>query len=560
MVRRLLTRFRTAARDERGAITALVLVLMPALLFAAALAIDLSDINAQRRHTQAQADLAALSAARNLHTAQAARAAARATVVANDTYPAHGLADDQIVFGRFRGGRFLPLPDQSSAAGAEAVQVTVRAPVDVYLLGLFMDTSAFTVVRSATAAVETPRISFALGNCLASLRLLRPILEPLIPVGLDVLCSGRGIDAEVALFPELTELAARFDLLTPSGEPATYGDVLDAELPVSAVLETLLGRSLPWDGRTVRLGDAIVLAEGLDRATVGAILPSARIQLSDLVLATAELLAQRVADVRLGVDLGAAGTVQASLAVGDPRRIVVGMAPGDPEAYARTAQIELRLPELSILNLFKLRLRVGVANASARLTGGATSCSVPGDTEVAVFDPVDANLIEIEMETQVLGLPNGHELLGLQVDTVEDRQTRRIAFTRSDYEIYPTAILAPTGQYTSDTLGTTLRRGVSDMLERSRREIDAARAAPSCSGLLGCVVGGLTASVRNILSGLSSSLVGTVANVLNVLGAEGTLTNAILSGIVGLDLARAELTLLDIGCGAGSGRGPRLVL
>lgn len=548
------------ARDERGAITALLLVLMPALLFVAGLAIDLSDINAQRRHTQAQADLAALSAARNMHTALAARSAARATVAANDTYPAHPLADEQIVFGRFQGGRFLPLPDQGSTAGADAVQVTVRAPVDVFLLDLFMDSSAFTVTRSATAAVQTPRISFALGNCLASLRLLRPLLERLIPVGVDVLCSGRGVDAEVALFPELTELAARFNLLTPSGETATYGDVLRAELPVSAVLETLLGRRLPWDGRTIRLGEAIILGDGLDRLTVGSILPSARIQLSDLVFATAELLARRVADVQVGVDLGAAGRVQAALAVGDPRRIVVGVRPGDPEAHARTAQIELRLPEIRIANLFTLRLRVGLANASARLSGGATSCALPADAEVAVFDPVDANLIEIQLETQVLGLPNGQELLGFRADTVEHRQTRRIAFTRADYELYPTAILAPTGQFTNDTLATTLRRGVSEMLDQSRRQIEAARSAPSCSGLLGCVTGGLTGAARNLLGGLAGSLVGTVANVLNVLGAEGTLTNAVLSGIVGLDLARAELTLIDIGCGAGAGEGPRLVL
>lgn len=543
--------------EERGALTVLLVVLMPALLFAAALAIDISDINAHRRYVQAQADLAALSAARHLQTAASARGAARATAQANDQFLSHSLDDSQIVFGRFSGGRFVPLDDQTTTAGADAVRVEVRAPVSMYLLHLFMDPTGLVIARSAVAAIDAPRISFALSNCLATLNLLRPILQPLIPVGLDVLCSGRGVDAEIALFPELTDIATRMSLLTPSGQPLTYGDVLNAELPVSVVLETLLGRPVPFDPTPIRLGDVIVLGGNLDQVHVGALLPSARLQMADLILATAELLARRVLDLGIDLNLGPVGIVRAALAVGDPRQIVVGVRPGDANAVARTAQIELGLSEIGIAGIFTLRLRLSLANASARLSGGAANCAARPDEEVAIFDPVDANLIEIELQTRVLGLPGGHEALGIAVNTVEHRQTRRVAFTGADYARNPTVVLAPTGQFTSDNLASTLRQGVSGMLSQSQQAIQAARNAPSCSGLLGCVVGGLTATVRNLLGSVAGTLISTVANVANVLGAEGTLTNAILSGIVGLDLARAELTLLELGCGRS---GARLVL
>ena len=66
--------------------------------------------------------------------------------------------------------------------------MTVKADALIYLLQLFLSDDALIVTRHAVA-IQQPRISFALSNCLLSLNLLRPVLQPLIRSQVDVLCS-----------------------------------------------------------------------------------------------------------------------------------------------------------------------------------------------------------------------------------------------------------------------------------------------------------------------------------------------------------------------------------
>ena len=66
--------------QEDGIVSVLFVVLLPLLILAAGIAIDLSSIAAQKRYVQGQADLGALTAIRHFDTASEMRAAARKTI------------------------------------------------------------------------------------------------------------------------------------------------------------------------------------------------------------------------------------------------------------------------------------------------------------------------------------------------------------------------------------------------------------------------------------------------------------------------------------------------
>lgn len=536
--------------NEGGTLGVAFLIALPLLLLAAGLAIDLTYLNAQKRNVQALADLAALSGAQHLSTAPDARRAARDTVLSQSTYPVARLDDDAIFLGQ-RDGRagFVPVSDQSDTAGVNAVGVVVNAPAQTFVLGMFMNASNFTIRRGAVATTgRSARVSFALSNCLLNLFLLRPILAPLIPTTVDVLCSGRGIDANVGVFPTLTDIATRAELLTPSGDDLSYGDILNADVPVGAVFEALTGQPVGFSSETIRLGDILYLPADLQDVMVGSPVPSLNLRVADVVLATAEVLGRRIVDLEVGVNLGPLANVRAAVRISDPRQIVVGAVPGDPEAVARTSQIELDFDEINILGIFALKLKVNLANATATLATGGNTCSMMPSAVVAVFDPVDATLLDVDMQIRVLGLPAQQQPLGVQVETVQTRETRRISFTRTMYDHAPVVRIGPTGQAVNDTLASSLRRGTSDLLGRAEADIRAERDNVRCIGLLGCVIGGTIAQLQRTLNTVLGTLVMTVANVANSIGAEGTLTNQILSGLVGLDIARADLELLQIEC------------
>lgn len=545
-------------RDDGGALTTLFVVLLPVLLFAAGLAIDLTHTNTQRRYVQAQADLAAMSGAMHFASADSVRAAARATIAANARYPAHPTPDSQIVLGAAgHQGAFQPVADQTSLTGVDAVRVVVRSPVRMFVMRLFLDTSAMVIEREAIAAVPTaPRVSFALSNCLLNLRLLEPILRPLIDSQVDVLCSGRGIDTRLSVFPTLLDLAARADLLTPGGAPQTWGTILDAELPVSDVLEVLTGRPVPPSPHAIRLGEVLYLPADLREAAIGNPVPEIHLQAADLILASAEILGQRILNLEVGLGLGGLASAQAAVRISDPRKIVVGARPGDPQAVARTSQIELDISELNILNLFALKLRVIVANASAALSDQGAACSPDPAAEAAVFDPVDASLLDVQLALRVLTLPSGQEALGLQTDTIRNRETRRVGFTHQQIQTDPVARFGPTGQTVQDSLASSLRAGTAALLNQAEQAVRAQGNAIQCSGLLGCLIGGVLHTLKATLQAVANTLLVTTVNVANALGAEGTLTNAILSDLVGLHIARADLEVLEVICGGGR---PRLV-
>lgn len=547
---------RDFAAVQSGAVAVFFVILLPALLLAGALAIDLMNINSERRYVQAQADLAALSAAGAIATADGARAAARATVAANAAFPACPLADADIEFGTAPApGRFDAAADQDSTAGATAVRVAVTAPAHLFLLDLFLSAEGLVVRREAVAAVAPPRVSFALSNCLAELALLNGLLRPLIGAEVDVLCSGRGIDTRIDLFETLGDIALAAHLLTPSGDPVTYGDLLDAELPVSDILSVLTGAPVPPMPGTVRLGEALVLADDLRHLTVDTPVHALQAQAADLILLTAELMGRQVADLETRVDLGPFAHLRGRVRVGEPRRMVVDVVPGSPEAWAETAQIRVAFDDVNILGLFTLQLTLRLATASATLTDEGDTCAREPDAVVAVFDPVDASLIDLDLTTRAIGLPLGAAALVTDVDTARDRETRRVAFTRAQFDAGEVARFGPVGDQPAAEAVAEIRDTLARMLGRRGAAVAEAAATPTCAGLLGCASGAL-AALQGALNGVAGGLLAASVNIANGLGAEGTMTNALLDDLIGLQLARADLALLALECGSDR---PRLV-
>nr|WP_286173873.1 pilus assembly protein TadG-related protein [Rhodobacter sp. NTK016B] len=556
-IRRCLLRHLRGARDdETGVVAVLIVVLLPVLLMAGALAIDLMHINAQRRYVQSQADLAALSAVHFLESADASRGAVRATVAANARYDPFDVPDADIVFGTAPvAGTFTANADQTTTRNTTAVQVFVTTPVKLYLLDMFMGDEGLIVRREAIAATDPPRVSFALSNCLAELALLRDFLRPLIGAEVDVLCSGRGVDTRINILETLGDIALEASLLTPSGEPSTYGDLLEADLPAATILSVLTGQNVPPGLGTVRLGDGLVLSEDLRRLRVGTPIRGVEFYVADLVLLTAELLTEHLLSLQTDLTLGAFGDVGARVTIGEPRRIALNVVPGSPEAYAQTSQIRVQLDELNILGIFKLRLNIRLANAMATLSDEGDTCATDPGAVIAVFDPVDASLIDIDLMSRVQGLPLGTEALGMQVDTARERATRRVAFTRERFTTDPVVELGPVGPAAEEVVTDLLGNTLGDMLDRSRARIEEALSLQTCNSILSCATSALNALAQTLTS-LASTLVLTSANVANGLGAEGNLTNDLFSDLLGLDIARAELELLSVSCAAAT---PRLV-
>lgn len=499
---------RPAACSEKGAVSVLFMILLPVLLLAGGLAIDITALNAERRYVQAQADLAALAAARHMTGAAESRQAARLTVAGNRVFVAAPLADSDIVFGVLSGSDFIPTADQTTTRGADAVRVVVEAPAQMFLLDLFFPLEDRVVRREAVAAIERPRVSFSLGNCLAELSLLGSLLRPYLGVETDVLCSGRGVDTQVSL-PGVLEASAA--LLTPSGEPFTYGDVLDADLSAGALLATVTG--LPQQlglGPSVQLGQALQLPDSVRRLHVGAPIGAASIQQADLVFAIAELMAERVASLDVGLQLGEQ-QVGAVVRVGDSRQMVINVTPGSPEARASTAQIRVDLNTIRLLGLLDLNISLRVASAEAVLTDQGDACATDPLAVVADFQPVDARLVDIDLSMRLTGLAGALVPLELSTDGMRDVTRTGFGFTRARYEIEPRVTFSPSE--------------------------------------------GVVASLLSVLNSLTLGVYGQTLPRLplggSLLGQQTSLLEAgeaVLLDLLGLDLARAELELLDLSC------------
>ncbi|WP_370203622.1 pilus assembly protein TadG-related protein, partial [Salipiger bermudensis] len=122
-------------RDESGSVTAATAVLLPGILIGMAMLFDLLWLNNHRSHLQAQADMAALEAARYTGERPSAVRQARVSVAVNDSFRAERLASRQIELGRWQDGSFSDM-DAADPRRPNAARVTVRSEAKTNLTAL----------------------------------------------------------------------------------------------------------------------------------------------------------------------------------------------------------------------------------------------------------------------------------------------------------------------------------------------------------------------------------------------------------------------------------------
>lgn len=241
-MRRWTRRFR---RDQRGAVSVLVVTSAAMLLGFAALAIDVGSIFLQTRKLQGMADLAAIAAARDIDHAQLA-----ATATATDNGWVGPVTAEAVK------GVYTPDPAiapanrfVANAAAPNAVNVTLHADADLFFGQVILGRSTTSISRTATAA-RADLAAFSIGSRLASLNggIANSLLTAL---------TGSSVSLSVMDYDAL--LAADVDLLS-------YSKALQTELGLQAAsFDTVLGTSVTT-GKALKVLADLLATNGSDPA------------------------------------------------------------------------------------------------------------------------------------------------------------------------------------------------------------------------------------------------------------------------------------------------------
>ncbi|MFD2239109.1 pilus assembly protein TadG-related protein [Aureimonas populi] len=380
-------RFRKAASGSVATMTAL---LMPLLLGAGALGVDVGAFYLERRSLQAASDAAALAAVSD---------PARAESLARETLARNGYADAtfRIMRGRYiadesvhRDRRFVVDGD------GHDIRLEASSGTTLYLGRILTDTPPTVSVRSDARRPTT--VSISTGSRLAQLDggVVNDVLG-VLGAGLSLTAADyKGLaDVGLELGPLLGEVTR---LLPVSNVVGTVNDILETEITLNVLLGAM-ANNLSAEGRhaqasslrraamtgasaqaRVKLGDMLALDESLKSIRVG--YPSSALAAEVSVLSLLDaVLTQRDVGNALSLGLKVPGLVKQDLRVmiGESMRQSRSLAVGGVGAQVDTAQVRLhfnlKTGELTTL----LGLEVGlpieavVAGGTARVV--EASCS-----------------------------------------------------------------------------------------------------------------------------------------------------------------------------------------
>jgi uncharacterized membrane protein len=527
-------------RGETGAISLLLLLLFPLIVFVGGIATDISQLNVQKRHLQGQADMAAQSGARYLGDAAEVRRVVREVSLANERFPTAIIEDGDIEFGVFTSENVFSTAgiDQASGVGADAIRVTVRSEFNPLLLAPFIDLDEAMIVRRAVGQ-QNALVAFTLRNRLLSLDTSRSILDPLVGEILQVntsLIDYNGLlNTDVSL-NELLSIAS----LEAGVDALTYDELLDVTVGLPSVV-ALISDALPSDtlaSGSIQIGQIIDLSPRLANVNLGALVPDLSVNAFELLTAIAQLrLSQgQPLTVGAGLNLSPLAGVNLELSVIDPGESVLGFVRDEPPLMASVAQIDASL-KADVANL--LRLNLALQGASAEATLLSLNCNATEASDI---------LATFRVVTSAAGL-------GLTATLLDERPAT------SSRTGAPVAIAGST-QTVSVTLGqyqsgepipvpnviqvSSLTNSLTNVLSALRGDLEAERS--QCSGFLGvllCPLLNLVGNLLSILSDLISSLTSLIANALLLDG----IVQAVLD-ILGIELAQAEIILDDYKCGS----------
>ncbi|WP_422026106.1 pilus assembly protein TadG-related protein [Roseovarius sp.] len=531
----------------------LILILFPAFVLLGGLAVDVTQLNAQKSYVQGQADLAAQSAAAHLHDLDEARGIARAVMAGNKQYGEVTLADSDIVFGRFEAeSGFVASADQDDATGVNAVEVTVKTPWRTLLWAPIISEENYVVSRNAVAVGGPPIVTFTLRNRLLSLdtrdsALLDPLLDSLLgsdALGLDlsVLSYEDLLDTNVAI-ADLLELVS----LDTALDVVTFEELLNLTLAPGDLVGMLIDQGAldpgvlngpGLAGGTLALEDILSVQPDLTQLRIGNVLPNLTVNAVDLLMVTAGLAGfsptERL-EVDAGLDLSPLSNVELETGLIRAPSTFVTQFEEDNLFTAEISQADIDL-RADVASLLDLSLSLSAATAAATLTDLNCDATDPSDI-VASFSVVTAPAA-LGIELALLSPIDGN-------DAAQSPTPINIAGHTQTIDIRLDQIGEPVpvpGVISLASLSSSLSSVLSDLesdLESQRQSTQ-----NSC-GILGCILGSLLGQIVSLLN----SVITQVGSLLATPVLDG-IAEALLD-LLGIDTARAEIILDDYYC-AGS--------
>lgn len=414
---------RGLADDSRGSVSMVMAMSFITLLGAAALAVDVGSLFLQSRKLQGVADLAALSAARDI-----GRASAAAQATAADNGWGSPLAV-QVALGRYSPDPALAASARFKPGGSDptAARVTVSGEADLFFGRLLLRRDTITLTRRATAA-RADMASFSIGTRLASLQggLANQLLSGLTgsTVSLSVMDYDALAAAKVDLFQYSDLLRLNADL-----EGASYDKVLGTDISTGKALK-LLADLLQANGDlqaasaarklSVAAGDSATakLDALLDLGPYGAQDhvaggTGAKVQLAAQDLASALLVLAgegRQVKLDLGASIPGLTDIDVWLAIGErPNNSPWLTVDRDGQVIVRTAQTRLYLKAkaLSVLSglgaqPITLPILVEAASGEAKLASMECPESVSAQAATLSVRPSLGRIVVGEVDTAKL--------------------------------------------------------------------------------------------------------------------------------------------------------------
>lgn len=553
-------RLRCFCRDSAGAVTLFFLLLVPVLLLVGGLATDAVLMNAQKRHVQAQADLAAESAVRLLPDYARARATAQAVVNGNASYGRITLATQNVQFGTMAAnGDFVLNANQANPTGASVVKVTVPSPFAPILLRPVLADNALVIQRSAYAGSRALAV-FTLRNRLLRVDSRQSLLNPVF--------SGLGLAFTVTALDYTGLASARVKLdqllgLAKMGvgvAALSFDDVLDLPVTVPVLLSGLVSQgALPaaampkttYTGRSVTFREIMAVSPSLLKAKIGDVLPNVTVNGFDTLLLLLGLSSQPTARVSAatGLDLSPLVSVNASLGMVRPAVVAIGQ-PGDvPPPKAVVSQVSLTLGStvLGETNAALLNISGDVQVGTADATLVSLNCAAKaGSDTLAVF----------EMQTAPVEL-------GLTVTMSDSRSgvaptplnRLKIAGSKQQVSVRLDQLRKPVTKSNPISLATT-SRNLADVLDGIRQDLSGKTKAcdPGLLSLLcplGNVLNGTVVALVTVLTGITKNLAWVLGPVekAGVAGTQGSdrILQAVLD-LFGISVAQSEVILDDYSC------------
>lgn len=545
------TPLRGLAEDTGGSVSMMMAMSFITLLGAAALAVDVGSLFLQSRKLQGIADLAAISAARDV---------GRATPAAQATAAENGWGrplNVQVALGRYDPDPALAPSARFQTGGSNpsAARVTVSGEAELYFGRLLLNRDTITLTRRATAA-RADMASFSIGTRLASLQggIANQLLSGLTgsTVSLSVMDYNALAGAKVDLFKYSDLLRLNADL-----EAASYDKVLGTDISTGKALRILgdllqgsgdiqaasAARKLAvaaGDGKKIKLDALLDLGPygAQDHVAGGS---GAKIELAaqDLANALVVLAGEgRQVKLDLGASVPGVTDVDVWLAIGErPNNSPWLTVDRDGQVVVRTAQTRLYLKAqaLSVLGLLgaqpiTLPVLVEAASGEAKLASMECPASLSAQAATLSVRPSVGRIVIGEIDTAKLNNFKQNltvsrakiaDLLLVKATAKADVQIggqswKTARFTRADIQAGTIKTVA-----TDDIAEAT----VSSLLGNLDLDVD----------ILGIGLG--LGPITSALSGTLGAIAGPLDGVLNA-----------LTGLLGVRLGEADVQLNGLRC------------